>query len=101
MTITDITPRIEARDGVAVTVYTKNDCWGCTKTKGLLDRAEIEYTAVNVEEDEPAFHYVTDTLGYRQMPVVVTSTPEGEFVWSGLQPHKIREHITHRAEAAA
>lgn len=101
MTITDLAPRIEARDGAAVVVYTKNDCWGCTKTKGLLDRSGVEYTTVNVEEDQTAFTYVTETLGYRQMPVVVASTPEGDFVWSGLQPHKIREHITHLGEYAA
>lgn len=101
MTITDLTPRIEARDGVAVTVYTKEECWGCGKTKGLLDRAGIEYTEVDMEKDQAAYTYVTETLGYRQAPTVVVSTPEGEHHWSGLQPHKIREHITHRQEAAA
>ena len=99
MTITDLTPRIEARDGVAVTVYTKSDCWGCGKTKGLLDRAGVEYTEVDMEHDQAAYRYVTETLGYKQAPAVVVSTPEGEHHWSGLQPHNIRKHITHRAEA--
>lgn len=92
---------IQTRDGVAVVLYSKNNCFGCVKTKDKLDTAHIFYTAVNVEDDATAFAYVTETLGYRQMPVVVVSTPEGDVVWSGLQPAKIREHITHRADLAA
>jgi glutaredoxin-like protein NrdH len=101
MTITDLSQRIQERDGVAVVVYTKNVCFGCTKTKEKLDEASIYYTTVNVEEDATAYHYVTEVLGYRQMPVVIASTPAGDVVWSGLQPQMIREHITHRADDAA
>lgn len=85
---------------IAVTVYTKNDCFGCKKTKDKLDQSDIEYTSVNVEEDATAYKYVTETLGLRQMPVVVVSAPDGDTVWFGLMPGKIREHITHRADAA-
>lgn len=85
---------------IAVTVYTKNDCFGCTKTKEKLDQAGIEYTPVNVEEDATAYKYVTETLKLRQMPVVIVDTPDGRTIWSGLAPTKIREHITHRADAA-
>lgn len=85
----------------ATTVYTKNDCFGCDKTKAKLDENDVAYTAVNVEEDATAYKYVTETLNFRQMPVVVVSTPEGDEVWSGLQPQMIRKHITHRLDAAA
>ena len=98
--VTDLTQHIQARDGVAVVMYTKNNCFGCAKSKEKLDENSIHYTAVNVEEDASAYHYVTEVLGLRQMPVFVVSTIEGEEVWSGLQPQKIREHITHRADAA-
>lgn len=100
MTVTDLTQRIQARDGVAVVVYTKKPCFGCDKTKEKLDEADIVYTAVDVQQDEAAFHYVTEILGYRQMPVVVASTIEGDVVWSGLQPEMIRKHITHRQDVA-
>jgi glutaredoxin-like protein NrdH len=43
---------------------------------------------------------VTEVLGYKQVPVLYTSTIEGDVHWAGLQPQKIREHITHRADAA-
>jgi len=105
MTITteqpaDLTKLIQARDGVAVVIYTKSECRQCDMTKGLLDRDEIYYTAVNVEEDETAYWYVTEHLGFRQMPVVEVSTIEGNVIWSGFQPLKVKEHITHRADAA-
>ena len=96
----DLTAAIQARDGVAVVVYSKNDCFGCGKTKDKLDENNILYTEVNVEEDATAYHYVTEVLGYRQMPVVVASTETGDIIWSGLQPEKIREHITHRKDVA-
>lgn len=95
----DLTQRIQARDGVAVVVYTKNDCRWCDMTKKLLDREQVNYTAVNVEEDATAYHYVTETLNRREMPVVIASAMEGDTVWSGFQPAMIREHITHRADA--
>lgn len=88
-------------EGTAVCVYTKNRCSQCDLTKKVLDREGIVYTAVNVEEDAAAFRYVTETLDLRQMPVVVASTPDGDVVWSGLQPAMIRKHITHRQDAAA
>lgn len=99
MTI-DLTERIQARDGVAVVVYTKHNCRQCDMTKRVLDREGILYTAVNVEEDATAYTYVTETLNRREMPTVIASTPAGDIVWSGLQPDKIREHITHRKDAA-
>lgn len=97
---TDITQRIQARDGVAVVVYTKNDCRQCDMTKAKLKKDGIHFTAVNVEEDATAYAYVTETLGRRQMPVVIASAMEGDIIWSGFQPQMIREHITHRADAA-
>lgn len=100
MNTPDLTARIQARDGVAVVVYTKNDCRQCDRTKMLLDRDGIVYTSVNVEEDQAAFDYVTKTLNRREMPTVVASTIDGDVVWSGLQPGMIRDHITHRADAA-
>lgn len=105
MTITteqpaDLTKLIQARDGVAVVIYTKNDCRWCDMTKMLLDRDEIHYTAVNVEEDATAYWYVTEILGYKQMPAVEVSTIEGNIHWSGFRPDQVKEHITHRADAA-
>lgn len=99
--IISITEEIQARDGVAVVVYTKHDCRWCDMTKMVLDREGIHYTAVNVEEDATAYAYVTETLNRREMPVVVAAAMSGDVVWSGFQPVMIREHITHRQDVAA
>jgi glutaredoxin-like protein NrdH len=96
----DLTERIQARDGVTTVIYTKYNCRWCDMTKKVLDREGIYYTAVNVEEDATAYRYVTETLDRREMPVVIASAPDGDVIWSGFQPAMIREHITHRPEAA-
>ncbi|UYL88359.1 NrdH-like glutaredoxin [Arthrobacter phage EvePickles] len=96
----NLSHRIQARDGVAVVLYGKDVCFGCRKTKEKLEEANIHYTEVDIEKDPTAYEYVTEVLGYTQAPVVYVSTIEGDIHWSGLQPQKIREHITHRADAA-
>ena len=97
----DLTEHIQARDGVAVVVYTRNECVQCDMTKKALDKKDIFYTTVNVEEDESALWYVKEYLGYLAAPVVVVvaMTEEGQVDWSGFRPDLIRKHITARAAA--
>jgi glutaredoxin-like protein NrdH len=99
-TAPSLTERIQARDGVAVVVYTRPECRQCDMTKGVLDRAGIHYTTVDVTEDEDALAYIKDGLGYAQAPVVFASTEAGDHDWSGFQPDLIRRHITDREDAA-
>lgn len=69
-----------------VTVYTKNSCPFCDRTKEFLDELGVEYNVRNIEEDDSNFQEVRD-LGYQQVPVVVTSTDS----WSGHQPTKLMQ----------
>jgi glutaredoxin-like protein NrdH len=66
-----------------VIVYTKNGCPQCDMTKVMLSGEGVEFTTFNVEEDEAAFDYVVNTLGLRQMPVVVV---EGQEPFTGFRP---------------
>jgi glutaredoxin-like protein NrdH len=100
MTVTDLTKLIQARDGVAVVVYTKPGCQPCRMTKRKLDAAGIYYTEVDVTEDPTALQYVKETLGYTGAPVVYVSTIDGDVHWFGLDVAKIEQHITHRPDAA-
>lgn len=105
MNITNITDRIQARDGVAVVVYTTPGCVQCGPTKKMLDKAGIVYTEVDITTDETAHAYVTGPreqggLGYLSAPVVVAATPDGDIDWNGLRPDLIKQHITARANAA-
>lgn len=106
MTITNITDRIQARDGVAVVVYTTPGCVQCGPTKKMLDRAGIVYTEVDITTDQAAYDYVTGDreqggLGYKAAPVVVVSATGVDIDWNGLRPDLIKKHITDMAKADA
>ncbi|GLI82581.1 NrdH-redoxin [Rossellomorea marisflavi] len=66
-----------------VTVYTKFGCPMCDMTKSMLNGEGVEFTTINIEEDEAAYDHVVNTLGLRQMPVVVV---EGQDPFSGFRP---------------
>lgn len=70
-----------------VVVYGKpTGCFGCKFTKKRLEDRGIPFKEVDITTDSEAFEYVTKTLGYSQVPVVVT--PAGDH-WSGLNPDRI------------
>ena len=56
VTVTDITAQIAARDGAAVTVYTRSTpfCAKCVATKRALDRRGVTYTEVDLAHDPDA-----------------------------------------------
>ena len=67
---------------MSITAYTKPECNNCDQTKRRLNKHGIEYTTVDVTEDAAAREFVTDGLGYRQMPVVVV---DENTHWSGFR----------------
>ncbi|QIG57727.1 thioredoxin domain [Arthrobacter phage Shoya] len=99
MTITDLSQRIQARDGAAWVIYTKPNCQPCRMTKRKLDAAGIFYTEVDVTQDETALAYIKDTLGYTGAPVVYVSTVDGDRHWYGLRKDLL-DHFIAYAEAA-
>lgn len=54
-----------------VTVYTKNNCKNCKKTKRVLAFSDIDFVEDNVEENAEAFNYVKEELGFTKLPVIV------------------------------
>lgn len=54
-----------------VTIYTKNNCENCKKTKRVLMFSDIDYVEDNVEENDEAFNYVKNVLGFSKLPVIV------------------------------
>lgn len=67
-----------------ITVYSKPDCAQCNMTYRLLDRKGLEYTVVDLTQDEEALKHVV-ALGYRSAPVVETDTTH----WVGFRPDQI------------
>lgn len=68
-----------------VTVYTRPSCVQCTQTIRRLARAGIDPQVIDVTEDLAAYSHITETLGYRQAPVVEV----GDRHWSGFRPDLI------------
>jgi len=96
LTVTDIQPRIEARDGAAVVLYSKPACVQCDATKRKFKKKGLaegtDYTVVDVSQDAAALEFIK-SLGYMQAPVVFVSKPEGDHHWSGFNVYEIDEHI--------
>lgn len=73
---------------MSVTVYSKPACVQCNATVRALDKAGIDYSIIDITQDEQARDYVM-SLGYLQAPIVVA----GEDHWSGFRPDRIRELV--------
>jgi glutaredoxin-like protein NrdH len=63
-----------------VTVYSLPSCVQCDTTKRFLNKNGIEYTEVNLAEDEQAYEKIKN-MGYTQAPVVEV----GDKSWSGFR----------------
>lgn len=100
---TDITDLIAARDGVAITLYSKPACVQCNATKlkfkkeGLKEG--LDYTVVDVSQDEAALDFIK-SLGHMQAPVVYVSKADGDHHWSGYDVDEIDLHILGKTKAA-
>jgi glutaredoxin-like protein NrdH len=79
---------------MTLTIYTKpSGCFGCTKTKQKFVEAGLPFREVDVTTNQAAFEYITEELGYSQVPVVVYDRDGTENHWSGLNPGKIQHSI--------
>ncbi|WP_067658400.1 glutaredoxin-like protein NrdH [Nocardia harenae] len=74
---------------MTITVYTKPACVQCNATYKALDKAGVDYSVVDISQDDDARDFVM-ALGYLQAPVVVA----GEEHWSGFRPDRIKALAT-------
>jgi len=65
-------------------VYTKPNCVQCDATKRWLDNHGIEYSTVDIEQNQEAFDRIV-ALGFRAAPVVESEAGS----WSGFNPDKL------------
>ena len=73
-----------------ITVYVKPNCVQCDQTKKFLDRSEIEYTTIDIDQDQEALEKVFN-MGFRSAPVVITDND----AWSGFRLEKLKGLATH------
>lgn len=81
-----------------ITVYTTPACTQCRATKRHLDKAEVAYEVIDLEQDAEAFDYVMNELGHQQAPVVVASIRGRKRSWSGFNPIMLEEAIESAAD---
>ena len=60
-------------------------------------RGRLAFHEVDLTTNEGAFEYITEELGYSQVPVVVYDKDGTENHWSGLNPGGIDQIISHRS----
>ena len=70
---------------MAIIVYTLPDCIQCDMTKKYLDNYKLNYSEIDISQDQEASDKVAE-LGYKQAPVVIYNN----FHWSGFRPDKIK-----------
>ena len=68
-----------------VTIYTKERCINCDKSKLLMKRLGIAYKEISLEHTPGALDEVL-SMGFQAAPVIVSA----EDKWSGFNETKIR-----------
>lgn len=77
-----------------MTVYGKPGCVQCERSTWLLKRDNAPHVYVDVTEDEGAFDYVKNTLGYMGVPVCVVDYGGGVNThWTGFRPDKLNGFV--------
>ena len=67
-----------------ITVYTRDNCVQCNRTKAALKKRDLEYLEAEID-DKTAESF--RKLGYQSLPLVVTD----DETWAGFRPDKIKE----------
>ncbi len=82
-------------DPVRVRVFTAARCQACRMTKRMLDDRRIAYVEEDLTDNDEARAFVAETLGHRQLPVVVlegAGRDDDELIhWSGHRPDRIAQ----------
>lgn len=73
-----------------VTVYTTTPCMQCEFTKKELDRHNIPYKTVPIDNDEVS-NYIKHELNFMSAPVIVLSKALEIEPFSGFQPEKLKQ----------
>ncbi len=73
---------------MSVIVYTKPSCVQCHQTKRFLDKSNIEYSTVDITENQEAFDKIV-SMGFQAAPVVIT----GNDSWAGFNPTKLAKLV--------
>ena len=76
-----------------ITVYSKPNCMQCEMTKRYMQDEGIEFSVVDIEQDETAVKMLM-LHGYQGLPVVAVDGFDN--YWSGFRPDRIDELVEKR-----
>lgn len=74
---------------MTIKIYSKSQCVQCDATFRALNNKGIDYEVIDVNDNEEALFYIM-SLGYRQVPVVVTDKNH----WAGFRPDMIHSLLS-------
>lgn len=78
-----------------ITIYTKNNCPFCDMAKQLLDKREVSYESINIEENPDAREFLVDG-GHRSVPQIFKNNehiPGGYQGLSGMSEEEFNTKI--------
>lgn len=73
-------------------VYTKEDCGFCVMLKKLLESKDLEYTEVNIEEDDDARQFLINE-GHRSVPQIYKSGMLIEGGFTGMKKYLAEQDL--------
>ena len=72
-------------------IYTLPSCVQCDTSKRLMKSMNIEYTEVDLSQNEEAYEMVR-ALGYTAAPVIISGAQH----WSGFRMERIKSLVVNR-----
>lgn len=74
---------------MTITVFTLPECVQCDSTKRMLDRAGVEYSTIDLSQDDESMAKVR-SLGYQSAPIVYIDENRH---WSGFRMERLKNII--------
>lgn len=66
-----------------ITIYGPHECPNCEKAMKFLDRQNVAYSKVNIEEGDEDHRHVTEDLGHQAAPVIIVGLEHNTVHWGG------------------
>ena len=81
-----------------VTVYSKDNCVQCDRTKAWLNKNDVPFDEVDLITNPTTLEAFKEE-GFSSAPIVTvkTSDPDVEFIWAGFIPDNLKKHTLTKA----
>ena len=73
--------KIDRKGEGEIKIYSLPYCEYCNLLKGTLDKLEIPYTDINVDQNERMGDWLEDTLKTESYPIIYFKKRDGEYIY--------------------